>query len=478
MPMWCSSSDEPQQSSHNVPEPHHRIVRIPPGESVVLNSAERAPYLLLIEVLHSDLDFDPAKRGNKEILKKIVLKENESKGTSKDLVNFAFSGLSKSKSKPTIIVPDHVTGSEAAFGDEGDAGEGIPIPHSTSSSSVVSPSEPLEEEIDLVEQLYGDETSLKANNLDLSDSIVLPPVPKNKELDMAAWSRASSNLHTPQLDKLDPFAVPNLSVTPATRPSRSPATSDPSTPARQPSQGPGQQHVISLDEYSERMRTAAVMLAQLNANLVPSSAIPGTPLPTSDSSIIGAPLRWLPGTSWLSGSPANGNDCLVMPGGAGGGDAPVRMRLQASEAAAIRDRIMEEMLALEEERMARMRENGLNEGSLRITPVDGDMKTAEDEGIIRRELSKVDPSAVVFSESWAAKKARVRQASPYGHLGRAYCCVACTAHTYQLYCIANWDCVSVIVKTGGDLRQEQLAVQLIQEFEKIWKDENCQCWVR
>lgn len=43
---------------------------------------------------------------------------------------------------------------------------------------------------------------------------------------------------------------------------------------------------------------------------------------------------------------------------------------------------------------------------------------------------------------------------------------------------ANWDCVSVIVKTGGDLRQEQLAVQLIQEFDKIFKDENCQCWVR
>lgn len=43
---------------------------------------------------------------------------------------------------------------------------------------------------------------------------------------------------------------------------------------------------------------------------------------------------------------------------------------------------------------------------------------------------------------------------------------------------ANWDCVSVIVKTGGDLRQEQLAVQLIQEFEKIWKEEGCACWVR
>lgn len=484
MPMWCPSSDEPQPSSHDVPEPHHRIVRIPPGESVVLNSAERAPYLLLIEILHSDLDFDPAKRSNKEILKKIVMKENESKGTSKDLVNFAFNGLtkSKSKSKPTIIVPDHVTGSEAALGDEdGDAGEGSSIPQSAS-SSMLSPSEPPdEEEIDLVEQLYGKESSLKANNLDLSDSIVLPPAPKNKELDMAAWSRSSSNPHTPQVDKPDPFSTPsNLSVALASRSSRSPPTSDPSTPARQLSQGPGQQRIISLDEYSERMRTAAVMLAQLNANLG-TSTIPGTPAPPSDSSLIGTPLRWLPGTSWLSGSSANGNSYPTTPGGAGGDPmtpAPMRMRLQASEAAAIRDRIMEEMLALEEERMARMRENGVNEGSLGITPANGDMKTAEDEGIIRRELSKVDPSAVVFSESWAAKKARVRQASPYGHLGTVHNYMACGLWANGMGCAANWDCVSVIVKTGGDLRQEQLAVQLIQEFEKIWKDENCQCWVR
>ena len=76
----------------------------------------------------------------------------------------------------------------------------------------------------------------------------------------------------------------------------------------------------------------------------------------------------------------------------------MRSRLQASEAAAIRDRIMEEMIALQEERMARMRENGVNEGSLRLgSSATGDVKTAEDEGIIRRELSKADPSAVVFS---------------------------------------------------------------------------------
>jgi phosphatidylinositol kinase/protein kinase (PI-3 family) len=43
---------------------------------------------------------------------------------------------------------------------------------------------------------------------------------------------------------------------------------------------------------------------------------------------------------------------------------------------------------------------------------------------------------------------------------------------------ASWDLFSCIVKTGGDLRQEQLATHLIQAFRKIWIEEGCQCWVR
>lgn len=96
---------------------------------------------------------------------------------------------------------------------------------------------------------------------------------------------------------------------------------------------------------------------------------------------------------------------------------------------------MKEMLSLEEERMARMRES---DGSVmsHMGETSGSSKSLEDESIIRRELNKVDPSAVVFSESWAAKKvswldertffpgsdiflqSRIRQSSPYGHLGR------------------------------------------------------------
>ena len=80
-----------------------------------------------------------------------------------------------------------------------------------------------------------------------------------------------------------------------------------------------------------------------------------------------------------------------------------RVKLPRAEAAVIRDRIMNEMLALEEERMERMKGSG-SEAMISNSDIRGAMKSAEDEDIIRQELNKVDPSAVVFSESWGAKK--------------------------------------------------------------------------
>ncbi|GJE90828.1 kinase-like protein [Phanerochaete sordida] len=445
MPMWCSSSDKPDPTT-GIPEPHHRIVRIPPGESVVLNSAERAPYLLLIEILHGDLDFDPAKRSNKEVLKKIVVKENERAGASHDLIAFNGAGPAVSQLPVRSIDTDRPEKDIEIETTNIAEGRSLEIPAIVSPTSPSDPPED-EEEIDLVEQLYGSSSALRARSIDLSESIVLPPAPKNKELDNLTWS---STPPTPLL----PGAVPRRSG--LTR-SLSSSIVQRSSSGDSDSLSLQTERVLSLDEYSERMRTAAVMLAQLNANLVrePVTA-PGTPIPESAS-----PLRWLPGSNWLTVTPPPPDN--QAPGESSGPAYPsnvtMRMKLQPTEAAAIRTRIMKEMLALEEERMERMRENRVGEGMLRMGDGSGSMKTAEDEGIIRRELSKADPSAVVVGESWAAKKSRIRQASPYGHL-------------------ANWDCVSVIVKTGGDLRQEQLAVQLIQEFEKIWKDENCACWVR
>lgn len=46
----------------------NRVVRIVPSEAVLLNSAERVPYLLLIEYIRNDIDFDPLSERNKPIV--------------------------------------------------------------------------------------------------------------------------------------------------------------------------------------------------------------------------------------------------------------------------------------------------------------------------------------------------------------------------------------------------------------------------
>jgi phosphatidylinositol 4-kinase len=52
-----------------------------------------------------------------------------------------------------------------------------------------------------------------------------------------------------------------------------------------------------------------------------------------------------------------------------------------------------------------MRENSEADGTMNIGDITNNLlKSAEDENIIRRELNRADPSAIVFSESWAAKK--------------------------------------------------------------------------
>ncbi|KAH9997262.1 kinase-like domain-containing protein [Russula vinacea] len=388
MPLWCLSADE-APSPQSIPTPHHRIVRIPPGECVVLNSAERAPYLLVVEVVHGDLDFDPNNRHNKSTLQKILAKENEKRGHR--TISYPFHR------------PFHQPGPDTPEMQSGRFSH-VSVPETTeTSSSAPSPSHGDEEEIDLIEQLYGDQNHCGRGPLTFRTLSFFVQRQK-KDLDLATWSRSTSQPTTPPLNKSNSRGY--------------------STPQQIVQSRSNQTQNLTLEDYSERMRTAAVMLSQLNASLVPEQATAG-PSPVVGE---GGPLH--PSLAGISQEQSTSQ----------------RVKLQPSEASAIRDRIMEEMLALEEERMQRMRENRDSHSALRIgVPM---TNTVEDEGIIRRELNKVDPSAVVFSESWAAKKSRVRQESPYGHLD------------------------------GADLRQEQLAVQLVQEFRHIWKEENCQCWVR
>ena len=87
--------------------------------------------------------------------------------------------------------------------------------------------------------------------------------------------------------------------------------------------------------------------------------------------------------------------------------------------------------------------------------MENDQKT----GAILRRGDRDDPSAATFGEEWSAKRERIRRSSPYGWM-------------------KNWDLVSVIVKTGADLRQEAFASQLIQICDKIWKQAKVAVWVK
>lgn len=238
-----------------------------------------------------------------------------------------------------------------------------------------SPDDP--EEVDLIEQLFGSDYSSKDRKVNLVDSLPVPVAPQNKHLDAAAWSRADSS---PGLSRRD-----SSISQPATPPVDSPKTPI-GNPLEQISDGvavpktTSSRPVITLEDYSERMRTAAVMLAQLNASMKPDKAgQQGQQNEVGVAAGRGAILSSVGGAeSLVDGSPA--------------GTPPVsanRMKLNPIQATAIRDRIMQEMMSLEEERVARM--TAQPEGYT-VQPSHSDGKTAEDENIIRRELNKEDPS--------------------------------------------------------------------------------------
>lgn len=395
MPMWCTGVEFPS-SSQERSLPHHRIVRVPPGESVVLNSAERAPYLLILEILHNDLDFDPGKRPNKELLKGMIRKDLGSSKAPQE----TFSRRERREKRPAALTAASSTAEEAirAGDDEDDA---HPLSQSLVplSPSTDNPSGDLDEEVDLVEQVYGRDLSVHQTP-NLADTYVLPAPPKNKALDVATWTRSASSspsssspLGTPSMSDPFPFRGNKELLSPQGN----------LTPNRLPA--------LSLDEYSQRMRTAAVMLAQLNASIVKETFVArptqDQPDPANQPTTVAS---WLPMSNWLTGVNSTTSSGPIHPSLSGSAASKAsqigttRMRLPPAEVAAIRDRIMQEMLVLEEERVGRMQANPESNTVFTAEGNYGNLKTAEDEQIIRRELNKEDPSAVVFSESWAAKK--------------------------------------------------------------------------
>lgn len=65
----------------------------------------------------------------------------------------------------------------------------------------------------------------------------------------------------------------------------------------------------------------------------------------------------------------------------------------------------------------------------------------------------------IFGEKFEDQMKRLKKNSPFGSL-------------------SSWKLFKVIVKSGEDLRQEQFATQLINEFNQIFKSENIEVWLK
>lgn len=289
VPLWCTCDEHcvNKNGEKGIARNHHRILRICLNDAVVLNSAERVPFLLLIEVLDADCSDD-------EFGRLIASCQSTAPASNRASLRLA----------PTE--PSTCQLAEVTEPTEGAQGEGTTLSES-------------------IEPLYPVKSYEETN----SDMIAMP---------------------------------------------------------------------LSSDDFTERMRTAAIMLAQLTRQ----AAMPGCPARKLD------------------------------------------------DIAAIKDKIIREMEQLEKNRLF---------DALQKTGTD-DESAILDVGLPldRRDFfDREDPSAIVFQEPLNDKTRRIKASSPYGHLD-------------------GWRLLSVIVKSGSDMRQEQLACQLICEMTSVWNSANLPLW--
>lgn len=433
--MACQGTSFPSsQPGGKKTRAHARIVRISPSESVVLNSADRAPFVIHVEVLEDDLDFDPDRRQNVEDLRR-ALKERETGGA---VGIVARSGAVGSKAGRKSLESGMELGRR---NEDGGASVGVGRRQesigngdiSTSSSKddeveellsakVVEPPK----EVDLVEQLYGDISIHEAAMATIAD-----PTIQNRSVDEQAWARVASDE--------DPTPTPSptssrFSAAPS-RPSLSPAGRSLPSNVRPGGRTVSARQAISLDDYAERMRMAAIMLAQLDASQAESAGVVATGTAAAGT-LVGLPVATVTGiggvvggvvgagfgavasafhrrdvqagqsstgvvaaldtasaaagTSFVAGAPpipAAGRPSTSTLSPAAPLPPSQRQRVLAPvEATAIRNRIMGEMLALEEERMERMREDGRARSGWTTSA------GVEDGAVVMRAVNKDDPS--------------------------------------------------------------------------------------
>ncbi|KAF1967741.1 phosphatidylinositol 4-kinase-like protein PIK1 [Bimuria novae-zelandiae CBS 107.79] len=201
---------------------HHRIVRINAAEATSLNSAERVPYLLMVEVLKEDFNFDPESEQNQQLLERLLLEKGTSKRRLFDITHAEH--LAHNKTPPN--------GSDSVF---------EPANGDLSSTSLINDSD------------TGAITSSLAK-------ITLPSTAITAVNGKAAGPRSSSGANT--LSSVAALSTPRTSDTETSR-SSSPAPRRVTLPLARGTMSTDQPDISALATH---MRTAAQMLAQLESS--------------------------------------------------------------------------------------------------------------------------------------------------------------------------------------------------------------------
>ncbi|KAI1131641.1 phosphatidylinositol 3 [Nemania abortiva] len=346
---------------------HHRIVRVNPAEATVLNSAEKVPFLLMIEILRDDFTFDPNSVDNQRLLSTLLSEQNG----LKRLFDLSDAHRTPASERSTSLEDDKV-------------------------DSVFEPTSG-----DL-----GSSPMLKAFDEETHDK-------KNGKL---VGRRSMPN----GLTNLTSDSTPRDSVTSMSR------SSSPGSLQRIGFSGQRNTHEQpDFSALATHMRTASQMLAQLDAT---SGKRPKQEVAAIRSKII-ASMQSLEEQSFdLDDGQGPTFDMIIA---------------KASATSSVSEGELDDEFTAS---------NNPTAGAARM---ENDAMT----GGVQKKGDRDDPSAAVFGEAWHVKKERIRKSSPYGWM-------------------KNWDLVSVIVKTGSDLRQEAFACQLIQVCHKIWVDADVPVWVK
>ncbi|KAI0389812.1 phosphatidylinositol 3 [Xylariaceae sp. FL0594] len=347
---------------------HHRIVRVNPAESTVLNSAEKVPFLLMIEILRDDFTFDPNSTDNESLLGNLLSDQN----TRRRLFDLSDAWGTPASERSTSLEHEKV-------------------------DSVFEPTSG-----DL-----GSSPMLKAFDKDAADK---------------RSGKLVRKLTSNGLTSLTSESTPRDSVVSLSR------SSSPGGLPRITFSGHRNTHEQpDFSALATHMRTASQMLAQLEAT---SGKRPKQEVAAIRAKII-ASMQSLEEQSFdLDDGQGPTFDMIIA-------------KTNATAPSSVSEGDGDDEYAAADNSMA---------GAARM---ENDAMT----GGVQKKGDRDDPSAAVFGEAWHVKKERIRKSSPYGWM-------------------KNWDLVSVIVKTGSDLRQEAFACQLIQVCHKIWVDAGVPVWVK